>query len=588
MSGTDKISLYWNTVKFLKPVQIKHQIKNRVYRSRKKKLLDGIKKLHVPDIQKFNIVIPELDFDKEYLHRFNREGLLKDEITLLHETHKLEDCWNIPEALHLWNYNLHYLEFLLPLAVKYEQTLDEQYFCKFENLLNKWMKQSSEDSFEPYTISMRIPNLLICMELLKNRIAETSIGAQLQTSIYQQYQYLLRTQELGLLANHYFENLKTIVISSLLFREQETYHKYFNLLLKQIEEQILEDGMHFERSFMYHKIILEDILRIHEVLISTEHKGDAEKLIPTIQKMTLVIENIEKGFHRTPLFNDAGNNVSKSKEALVKAAGRICGYGIFGRGGQEYVKREGLRKSAQQKKLAETAFSESGYYKLYTEKAALLFDCGKIGPSYMGGHAHCDCLSFELALNGDVIFVNSGTGQYQGELRRFFRSTSAHNTIMIDDREQSELWGEHRAGRRISKVRGNTAEEIDGDTVTGSFRSYYGDNFRRRMRLTNENRLFITDDFTVHRKGRHIARQFFHIAPGYSYERKGKTVAVKKGTEGIALISLPDVCDYLIHTEGMITNYAEDFGKYECKQVLEIRTIFEDKLRSKIEIRLEH
>ena len=60
--------------KFLKPVQIKHQIKNRVFTSRKKKLLDGIKKLHVPDIQKFNIVIPELDFDKEYLHRYsNRE-----------------------------------------------------------------------------------------------------------------------------------------------------------------------------------------------------------------------------------------------------------------------------------------------------------------------------------------------------------------------------------------------------------------------------------------------------------------------------------------------------------------------------------
>ena len=137
-------------------------------------------------------------------------------------------------------------------------------------------------------------------------------------------------------------------------------------------------------------------------------------------------------------------------------------------------------------------------------------------------------------------------------------------------------------------MRGNTVEEIDGDTVTGSFRSYHGDNFRRRMRLTNENRLFITDDFAVHRKGRHIARQFFHIAPGYSYERKGKTVAVKKGTECIALISLPDACDYLIHTEGMITNYAEDFGKYEYKQVLEIRTIFEDKLRSKVEIRLEH
>lgn len=586
MSITDRACLYWNTVKFLKPVQIKYQIGNRIFKFRKKKRLDDVKKVAVPDVQKINIVIPELDLAQEYLSRFDVEGVLNDEITLLHETHRIEESWNIQEASHLWNYNLHYLEFLIPLAVKYTQNPEEEYIDKFQGLMESWLKQTSGDSFEAYTISMRIPNLLICLELLKDKLEGTELKIKLLESIYQQYRYLLKSQELALLANHYFENLKTIVISSLLFNELDIYHKYFDLFLKEVEEQILGDGMHFERSLMYHKMILEDILRIYVVLASANHKGDAEKIIPTIRKMTSVISGIEKGFSRTPLFNDAGNNVSKNKYGLVKAAGRICG-DENDRYNEQRLEKNYSCEDNEQKALTRTAFPESGYYKLDFRNITVLFDCGEIGPAYMGGHAHCDCLSFELAVNGRMIFVNSGTGQYQGKLRTFFRSTPAHNTIMIDDREQSELWGEHRAGRRISKVRGIGNADANGYAVTGSFESYLGDRFRRKIKWISEKRFVFLDDFIAHDKGIHIARQFLHLTPGYHYERSEKKVLVKDGSDTIASVKLPVESDYLIHKEGVITNYAEDFGEYKRKEVLEIRTLFENKFCSKVEIKIE-
>lgn len=586
MSITHRVWLYWNTVKFLKPVQIKYQIGNRIFKLRKKKRLDIVKKVAVPCVQKINIVIPELDFAQEYLSRFNVEGLLNGEITLLHETHRIEKSWNIQEASHLWNYNLHYLEFLIPLAVKYTQSPKEEYIDKFQGLMESWLEQTSGDSFEAYTISMRIPNLLICLELLKDKLEGTELKKKLLESIYQQYRYLLKSQELALLANHYFENLKSIVISSLLFNELDIYHKYFDLFLKEVEEQILGDGMHFERSLMYHKIILEDILRIYVVLASANHKGDAEKIIPTIRKMTSVISGIEKGFSRTPLFNDAGNNVSKNKYGLVKAAGRICG-DENDRHNEQCLEKNYSCEDNEQKALTRTAFPESGYYKLDFRNIAVLFDCGEIGPTYMGGHAHCDCLSFELAVNGRMIFVNSGTGQYQGKLRTFFRSTPAHNTIMIDDREQSELWGEHRAGRRIGKVRGIGNADANEYAVTGSFESYLGDHFRRKIKWISEKRLVFLDDFIAHDKGIHIARQFLHLAPGYHYERSEKKVLVKDGSDTIASVKLPVESDYLIHKEGVITNYAEDFGGYKRKEVLEIRTLFENKFCSKVEIKIE-
>lgn len=561
MKRLDKALLYWNTVKNLRFIQIRGQITKRIFRGRKEKLLDRIQKLDVPEVQKdIQILIPELDCEKTYLQRFCIEKMMDDEIEILHESHTIENNWDISTASHLWNYNLHYLEFLIPLAVKYVDTTDEQYFIKWEELVKSWLHQPCGDCFEPYTISMRIPNVLICMELLKDRLAETELKKILYSSIYQQYRYLLKSQELALLANHYFENLKTVVICSLLFKELDVYYKYFDLFLKQIDEQILPDGLHYELSLMYHKIILEDIMRVYVALSSMNHKCDAEKLIPAMKVMVSAMINLEQGFERTPLFNDAGNNVSKSRDALYEAAERIFAY----------------------VHIEKAMFPQSGYYKLYAGKCAVLFDCGGIGPSYMGGHSHCDCLSFELSVDDKVIFSNSGTGQYQGDLRPFFRSTSAHNTLMIDHREQSELWGEHRAGRRIRKVEGIQK----GNSLIGQFQSYHGDSFQRRLEW-KKNTLFIIDDFKAQDSDLHIARQFFHLSPGYHYERKGKRIAIRLGEKRAAVISLPEECDYLIHTEGTITCYAEDFGKYLHKEVLEVRTQFQDEVQSKIEIEVK-
>ena len=54
-----------------------------------------------------------------------------------------------------------------------------------------------------------------------------------------------------------------------------------------------------------------------------------------------------------------------------------------------------------------------------------------------------------------------------------------------------------------------------------------------------------------------------------------------------AIVKLSPECDYLIHRSGLLTNYAEDFGEYHKKQVLEIRTQFRDKVQSKIEIEIQ-
>lgn len=540
-----KVFLYWHTVRNLKAVQIKGQAVRKIKARQKPKnyILTG-------KPGKVHIFILELDEDERYLARFDMEALMLGEAELLYEKHRIKKEWNETSASHLWNYNLHYLEFLVPLAVKYKLTGNEEYKAKWIEIVSSWMENAgnSNDAYEAYTISLRIPNILIGMELLNIE------DRQIYMSLYKQYKYLIKNQELALLANHYFENIKTIVISSILFKEMDIYNQYFERFLEQIHEQILPDGLHYERSLMYHKIILEDILRVYTVLQHSNHLRDAKKLLPFVRVMAEAL-NLETGFDHTPLFNDAGNNVAKSSSALLAAAGKCC------------------KEISMTKKL----FPAAGFFRLDHENDTVLFFCGDIGPKYMGGHAHNDCLSFELSVDGKALFTNSGTGQYQGSLRTFFRSTAAHNTIMADDREQSELWGEHRAGRRLKKLK----VKADSKMVCGQFCSYQGDVFRRQLQWRG-NTLVITDD--VKSEGSHFSRQFLHLAPGHVFEREAASVKVMKNEKCIAAVVLPAGSDFLIHKYGEITVYAQDFGKYEHKQVLEIRTPFVNAVQLKTEI----
>ena len=550
-----KILLYINTIKYLKFTQIWHQLWNRLSGTRRKKLMNQVMKLHANHVVPIKILIPKLDFDHVYLLRFRVEELMNNEVEILHEKHVIDlTRWEAASASHLWNYNLHYLEFLIPLAVASQDDKTEQYFNKWCEYVKSWMEYPAGDSFEPYTISMRIPNLLICMNVLQDKIKGTELEERLLNSIYQQYRYLLATRELALLANHYFENLKTILICSVLFGEEENYRKYFHRFCKQIKEQILPDGLHYERSIMYHKIILEDILRVY---IALDNRDDSEKLVPVIENMAEALASVSKGFHKTPLFNDAGNNVAKDTDSLLRAVQDVIGYRAT---------------------TGRTAFETSGYYKLYTGENVLMFDCGQIGPSYMGGHSHCDCLSFELVRRDKPLFINSGTYQYQGKLRRFFRSTMAHNTIMIDEREQAELWGEHRAARRLSKINCESKDQC----LLGKFKSFHGDSFIRKMELM-ENRVEITDCVIAGDWKKHYARQFFHIASGYSFiidsERK---ISVWDDSKKLAVINISAESKWRIHRKGYICSLAQDFGELERKEVLEIRTPFIKRIQMQV------
>ena len=377
----------------------------------------------------------------------------------------------------------------------------------------------------------------------------------LNDSMYAQYEHLQKRLERHLLGNHYFENLKAVLLGALYFQEEKKYVRYKKLFTDEIQEQILPDGVHYERSLMYHKIILEDIMRTAKA-VCVKDDGLYQYLCVVMQKMTDAVWSLEQGMGRTLLFNDAGDNVARPFACLLDAL--KTEFSIYPNGNPR------------------RAFPSAGYYCLEEEGIKIVMDAGKIAPDHMPGHSHCDGLSFELAWHGCPVFVNAGTGQYQGRLRAYFRSTAAHNTIVVDQEEQSDCWGEHRTGRRIKDVSGGCKDRW----IYGRLTTCTKKRISRAIGLKG-NTVCIKD------RAKGQAAIYFHLAPEYVYSFQDKKILVKEKAgkkRQICELYVPDTDQITLYEEGDICSYAPEFGKVEKIQVLSLawdQTEEEHKVRIK-------
>ncbi len=424
-----KLSLYCNTVCAMKPSQVYYRLRKMA--GMKSSLGCAARNYAYGDSVFALAAAEDMDFDSTFLKRFPTDELLKDHVTFLYEGEDIDwnGSWNYPDRTPLWNFNLHYFEYLLPLTAAYKSSGDMAYLNKIKECIRGWIHANpctkGGNAWSAYTISLRLTNWLAVYSWMHGIISQDrAFEREFLLSAHEQFVYLLQHLEKDLLGNHYFEDLKTAVLCALFFEDEAVLQKSLKLLLAQCREQILPDGMHFELSPMYHKIILEDMIRVAAALRGAG-KANAE-LEAYLQPMVDAAYSMENGLERLPLFNDCGSNVSKSLTALCAAAEHLFGI-------------------RPEKKMQ---LPDAGYYIFEQGDLRLIVDAGKPGPEYLPGHAHCDCMSFELFKAEKPVLINCGTYAYQCKERLWFKSTEAHNTVMADGVEQSHCWGTFRMAER--------------------------------------------------------------------------------------------------------------------------------------------
>ena len=180
--------------------------------------------------------MPELDFDPAFLARFDPDELFEGQISLLNHTESIDwaSCWRERLSTPLWQYNLHYFEYLLPLADQYINSGDKRYLLKAKELILLWIINNPRDeagaAWDSYTISMRVTNWLAFIGELSDDLQDDhEFLEQVNDSLALQYFHLSQYLEKDLLANHYLENLKALVLLSIYFNDKKT----LNLALKE-------------------------------------------------------------------------------------------------------------------------------------------------------------------------------------------------------------------------------------------------------------------------------------------------------------------------------------------------------------------
>ncbi len=146
---------------------------------------------------------------------------------------------------------------------------------------------------------------------------------------------------------------------------------------------------------------------------------------------------------------------------------------------EEYAQRLGLTETAALKDGL-TLHGDSGYVRWQQRDCVALLDVASVGPDYQPGHAHADTLSYELSLFGQRVFVNSGTSCYGvSDERLRQRGTAAHNTVVVDGKNSSEVWSSFRVGRRAKPRIVYSERPSDDDCRLVADHDGYSRSFRR-------------------------------------------------------------------------------------------------------------
>jgi uncharacterized heparinase superfamily protein len=396
-------------------------------------------------------------------------------------------AWNDPGREKLWLYNLHYFADLC--------AADADSRARWHSdLIARWITENPPphgNGWEPYPTSLRIVNWVKWVSAVNARPVGFDRSLVLQT------RWLAAHVEYHLLANHLIANAKALVVSGLFFEGAEADRwltKGLALLGRELREQVLADGGHFERSSMYHAVILEDVLDLINSARVAAGVIDARIIAGWSDVAVRMLRWLSAMSHpdgQIAFFNDAAFGIASTRDELAA-----------------YTSRLGLGVPS-----AVAPLSESGYRRAECAGAVLIADLAPVGADYQPGHAHADTLSFEFSLDGQRVFVNSGTSTYQpGLQRQFERSTAAHNTIEIDAEDSSEVWSTFRVARRAWPGGVTAGTAGNGAWIRGWHDGYTrlaGKPIHSREWHLEEGRLRITDGITGHFE-RAVARFYLH------------------------------------------------------------------------------
>lgn len=482
MGLLNKAGRYWHTLRNLRPVQFYGRVWFRYSRPRPDLRAAPALRARSGMWQAPARRLPSMTGPRSFVF-LNEPGVL-DEIG-----------WDGEQREKLWRYNQHYFDDLNAVDAEARRAWHLA-------LIEDWIAHNPPgqgNGWEPYPLSLRVVNWV------KWALSGGELSAAALHSLAVQARWLTGRLEIHLLGNHLFANAKALLFAGLFFEGAEAdgwCKTALEILGREIPEQFLPDGGQFELSTMYHALALEDaldLLNVTACFATTSAAEDCARLrgwlAPRVEAMRRWLRVMCHPDGEIALFNDAAIGIAPAVAEL-----------------EAYLLRC-LPDAAPPALGALERLSESGYVRLTDGETVALLDVARVGPDYLPGHAHADTLGFEASFHGQRVFVNSGTSCYGTSVERLRqRGTAAHNTVVINGADSSEVWGGFRVARRARPLH-LRIEQADGIRVScahDGYRRLPGRPTHRRTWTFRGGQLRV-DDTVTGQFGRAEAR--FHLHP---------------------------------------------------------------------------
>jgi hypothetical protein len=516
MIKKDKVILYYHTLKYMKPIQVSYRLfyflRNKFGKKDfVKPLKNTSKKLRLTEF------IPS---NTSYIERN------KFEFLNLSAEFKEKIDWNYSDKGKLWTYNLNYFDFLNQNNFKKENGI---------GIIESYIKSNTilKDGLEPYPISLRGINWI------KFFTTHSINNTTYDQVLYNHYQHLINKEEYHLLGNHLLENGFSLFFGAYYFQDELLLKHANRILIKELKEQTLNDGAHFELSPMYHQIILNRLLDCINLAVNNQWDifKNTTQLIKYAKQMLGWLENITYSNGDIPMVNDSAWGIAPSSKELF-----------------DYAKRLHIEYPT-------INLANSGYRKHKEDRYELLMDVGDIGPTYIPGHAHADSLNFEIYLDNKPFIVDTGTSTYEKNgQRQNERSTFSHNTVVINETNSSNVWGGFRVAQRA------TTKIIEDSTsrLVAIHNGYTQFNeLQQREFSYNEKEIIIFDKLSSSFSD---SFAYLHFHPNVKVNHIVENQL--KINESNAIIEFADGFDSLVLIE---YNYCSGFNKKETATAIKIK-----------------
>lgn len=395
---------------------------------------------------------------------------------------------------YLWEINRH-LE-LVTLAQAWHLTRNKRYAQGAGRYLSSWFNQNPYPLGPNWAVALepaiRLTNWAIAWHLLggdDGLLFKLKAGGRLRQkwlqSIYQHCHFIDRNLSLYSSANnHLLGELMGLYIAAVTWPLWPQSQRWRKRALSEFESQALlqntPDGVNREQAFYYHHAVADMMIIVWRFAeangdaVSRVFRGRLEAMLAFLATLMDINGNIPMVgdaddalmirfsqeplfcpfrsllatgailFHRDDFPLKAGKFDDKSRWILGDAAqqsyhGRSISVATAATGPKsQFV------DTPTNPEQARRSFPEGGYWIMgcrldQPNEIRMVIDAGPLGYLPTAAHGHADALALHLSVDGKEMLIDPGTYCYLGQpqWRNYFRGTSAHNTLRIDERDQS-------------------------------------------------------------------------------------------------------------------------------------------------------